>query len=228
MKKILLGATLVLGLTAYAETIPAEKIIVEETIVDVIQVKEATAKDLQLSIFPGLSIGASKENSISKFSLNLLGATNQHVTGLDLSLIGFRTVEGDFKGQHLSLIPIEKFTVKGNLNGGSFSLWNDIEGTVNGSVFGLVNTINDANGGAGGLVNLVKGDIVSTFGLVSIVDGTVNKQFGLINRAEAVSGVQFGLVNSTKNLDGVQIGLVNHATNGVLQVLPLVNFRKTL
>ena len=182
----------------------------------------------QLSVFPGLSLGASKEDSISKFSFNILGAINQDVTGLDLSLVGFRTVEGNFKGQHLSLIPIEKFTVKGDLNGGSFSLWNDVEGTVNGSVFGLVNTINDANGGAGGLVNLVKGNAVSTFGLVSIVDGTVNKQFGLINRAESVSGVQFGFINSTRNLDGVQIGLVNHATNGVLPVLPLLNFRKTL
>lgn len=227
MKKMLLGTMLVLGAAAYAESAPVEEIVVEETIVDVIQIKEVTEKNVQLSIFPGLSLGTSKEDSISKFSFNLLGATNNNVTGLDLSLVGIRTVEGNFKGQHLSLIPIEKFTVKGDLNGGSFSLWNDVEGTVNGSVFGLVNTINDANGGAGGLVNLVKGNAVSTFGLVSIVDGTVNKQFGFINRADSVSGVQFGFINSTRNLDGVQIGLVNHATNGVLPVLPLVNFRKT-
>lgn len=227
MKKILLGTMLVLGAAVYAESVPVEEVAVEETIVDVIEIKEATEKNVQLSIFPGLSLGASKEDSISKFSFNLLGATNQNVTGLDLSLVGFRTVEGNFKGQHLSLIPIEKFTVKGDLNGGAFSLWNAVEGTVNGSVFGLVNTINDANGGAGGLVNLVKGNAVSTFGLVSIVDGTVNKQFGFVNRAESVSGVQFGFINSTRNLDGIQIGLVNHATNGVLPVLPLVNFRKT-
>ncbi|MGL4865052.1 MAG: LA_2272 family surface repeat-containing protein [Cetobacterium sp.] len=227
MKKMLLGTMLVLGAAVYAKSAPVEEIVVEETIVDVIQIKEVIEKNVQLSIFPGLSLGASKEDSISKFSFNLLGATNNNITGLDLSLVGIRTVEGNFKGQHLSLIPIEKFTVKGDLNGGSFSLWNDVEGTVNGSVFGLVNTINDANGGAGGLVNLVKGNATSTFGLVSIVDGTVNKQFGFINRAESVSGVQFGFINSTRNLDGVQIGLVNHATNGVLPVLPLVNFRKT-
>lgn len=228
MKKILLGTLLVMGTMVQAEPMPIEEVVVEETIVDVIQVKKPQEKNAQLSIFPGLSLGASKDESISKFSFNLLGAINQDVTGLDLSLVGLRTVEGDFKGQHLSLIPIEKFTVKGDLNGGSFSLWNDIEGTVNGSVFGLFNTINDANGGAGGLVNLVKGNATSTFGFVSIVDGTVNKQFGFINRAESVSGVQFGFINSTRNLDGVQIGLVNHATNGVLPVLPLVNFRKSL
>lgn len=184
-------------------------------------------KNAQLSILPGISIGAKTEDSISKFSFNLLGAKNNNVKGLDLSLLGVRTVEGDFTGQHLSLIPIEKFTVKGNLNGGSFSLWNDIEGTVNGSVLGLVNTINDVNGGASGLVNLVKGNAVSTFGLINMVDGIVNKQFGLFNRADTVSGVQIGLINSTRQLDGVQIGLVNHATNGVLPILPLINFSKS-
>ncbi|MGL5202134.1 LA_2272 family surface repeat-containing protein [Cetobacterium sp.] len=223
MRKILLGTTLILGTVAYGETAPIEK-----TIVDVIGVNEIKEKSAQLSILPGISLGASKDDSISKFSFNLLGATNKNVTGLDLSLVGIRTVEGNFKGQHLSLIPIEKFTVKGDLNGGSFSLWNDIEGTVSGSVFGLVNTVNDANGGVAGLVNLVKGNATSTSGLVSIVDGNVNQQFGFINRADSVSGVQIGFVNSTRNLDGVQIGLVNHATNGVLPVLPLVNFRKTI
>ncbi|MGL5122624.1 MAG: LA_2272 family surface repeat-containing protein [Fusobacteriaceae bacterium] len=188
----------------------------------------AGEKSAQFSVLPGLSLGASKEDSITKFSFNLLGATNKNVTGLDLSLVGLRTIEGDFKGQHLAFLFIEKFQVNGDLNGGSLSLWNDVKGTINGSVFGLVNTINDANGGAGGLVNLVNGNAVSTFGLVSIVKGTVNKQFGFYNRAESVSGVQFGFINSTRNLDGVQIGLINHATNGVLPVLPLVNFKKSL
>ncbi|MGL6064499.1 MAG: LA_2272 family surface repeat-containing protein [Fusobacteriaceae bacterium] len=182
----------------------------------------------QLSLLPGVALGASKDDSVTKFSFNVLGATNKNVSGLDISLVGLRTVTGDFTGQHMAFLFVEKFTVNGNLNGGSMSLWNDVKGTVNGSVFGLVNTINDANGGAGGLVNLVKGNAVSTFGLVSVVNGTVNKQFGLFNRAESVSGVQFGLINSTRNLDGVQIGLINHATNGVLPVLPLVNFKKSL
>lgn len=229
----------------------------------------AGEKSAQLSILPGLSFGATKNDSISKFSFNILGATNKNVTGLDISLVGLRTVEGDFVGRHLSLIPIEKFTVTGDLYGGSFSLWNDVNGKVNGSVFGLINTVNDVNGSSAGLVNLVDGDAISAFGLfnkvegsavsagglvnlvdgdvkssfglfnkieggavtttglVTIVNGHVNNQFGLFNRAESVKGVQFGLINSTRNLDGVQIGLVNHATNGVLPVLPLVNFRKT-
>ena len=55
-------------------------------------------KSPQLLIFPGLSLGANKEDSISKFSFNLLGAENKNVTGLDLSLVGLRTVDGDFKG----------------------------------------------------------------------------------------------------------------------------------
>lgn len=202
----------------------------------------AREQSVQLSILPGLSFGATKEDSISKFSFNILGATNKDVTGLDLSLVGLRRVEGDFKGNHLSLIPIEKFTVKGDLYGGSLSLWNDINGKVNGRVFGVVNTVNEVNGSALGLVNLVNGNTTSvlgifnkvegqaitTTGLITIVKGNVNNQFGLFNRAETVTGLQFGVINSTRNLDGVQIGLLNHATNGILPVLPLVNFRKTL
>lgn len=223
MKKLLLGTLLITGAATLAQDASLEK-----TTTDIISLKSVEEKSAQLSIFPEVSLGASKENSISKFSFNILGATNKNVTGLDISILGLRTVEGNFKGQHLSLIPIDKFTVKGDLNGYSFSLWNDIDGAINGSVFGGLNTINDINGGAGGVVNLVSGDAISTFGIVNIVNGNVNKQFGIFNRAEVVSGVQFGFINSTRNLDGVQIGIINHATNGVLPVLPLVNFRKTL
>ncbi|MGL5625674.1 hypothetical protein, partial [Cetobacterium sp.] len=87
MKKMLLGTMLVLGAAVYAKSAPVEEIVVEETIVDVIQIKEVIEKNVQLSIFPGLSLGASKEDSISKFSFNLLGATNNNITGLDLSLV---------------------------------------------------------------------------------------------------------------------------------------------
>lgn len=223
MKKLLLGTLLITGTVTLAQDASLEK-----TTTDTISLKSVEEKSAQLSIFPEISLGASKENSISKFSFNILGATNKNVTGLDISILGLRTVEGDFKGQHLSLIPVDKFTVKGDLNGYSFSLWNDIDGAINGSVFGGLNTINDIDGGAGGVVNLVSGDAISTFGIVNIVNGNANKQFGIFNRAEVVSGVQFGFINSARNLDGVQIGIINHATNGVLPVLPLVNFRKTL
>ena len=64
-------------------------------------IKKSNLKNVQLSIFSGLSLGASKEDSIFKFSLNLLGAMKNNVTGLDLFLVGIRTVEGDFKGQHV-------------------------------------------------------------------------------------------------------------------------------
>lgn len=223
MKKLLFATLLLTGATVCAQEISSQNITT-----DVIPIKLVKEKSTQLSLAPGLSLGAFQEDSISKFSFNILGATNKNVTGLDISILGLREIKGDFKGQHISLIPIDKFTVKGDLYGHSFSLWNDIDGAINGSVFGGLNTVNDVDGGVTGLVNLVAGDVISTVGIINIIGGTANKQFGFFNRAKSVSGVQLGLVNSTKNLDGVQIGLVNHSINGVLPVLPLVNFRKTL
>jgi len=70
----------------------------------------------QFSILPGVQIGATKTDSIDGFSFNLLGAENQNVSGLDLSLIGYRKVNGNFSGLHLSLF-FEAFRVDGNMKG---------------------------------------------------------------------------------------------------------------
>ncbi|MGL4510278.1 hypothetical protein, partial [Cetobacterium sp.] len=97
MKKLLLGTLLITGAATLAQDASLEK-----TTTDIISLKSVEEKSAQLSIFPEVSLGASKENSISKFSFNILGATNKNVTGLDISILGLRTVEGNFKGQHLS------------------------------------------------------------------------------------------------------------------------------
>ena len=60
-----------------------------------------------------------------------------------------------------------------------------------------------------------------------MVRGEAVVQLGFVNYSESVSGLQFGFVNGTKNLEGVQVGLVNYAANGILPVLPIVNFRKS-
>jgi len=38
---------------------------------------------------------------------------------------------------------------------------------------------------------------------------------------------QFGLFNVTENLQGLQIGLLNYAENGVVKILPLINFKRS-
>ena len=167
----------------------------------------------QFSVVPGVQFGATKYDSIGNFSFNLLGAENRNVSGFDLSLVGYRQVTGNFNGFHVALFGLEAFRVSGNMSGVSLSLWNDINGNLNGGTLGLVNTVG--------------GNATFNLGGVNIVCGEAVVQLGLANYAESVSGLQFGFVNGTKNLEGVQIGFVNYAANGVLPVLPIVNFRKS-
>lgn len=173
----------------------------------------SATKGAQFSILPGVQMGATKSDSIDGISFNLLGAENQNVSGLDLSLIGYRKVNGNFSGLHLSLF-LEAFRVDGNMKGISLSLWNDIKGDVNGGNLGLINTVG--------------GDATFQLGGVNIVNKEALVQLGFINYAQQVGGLQFGLINATKRLEGLQVGLVNYAENGVFPVLPIVNFRKTL
>lgn len=173
----------------------------------------SASQGAQFSVLPGVQFGATKADSIDGFSFNLLGAENQNVSGFDLSLIGYRKVNGNFSGLHLSLF-LEAFRVDGNMRGISLSLWNDVKGSVSGGTLGLVNTVG--------------GDATFQFGGVNIVNREALVQIGFVNYAQQVGGLQFGLINATKRLEGLQVGLVNYAENGVLPVLPIVNFRKTL
>lgn len=170
-------------------------------------------KGAQFSVLPGVQFGATKSDSIDGVSFNLLGAENQNVSGFDLSLIGYRKVNGNFSGLHLSLF-FEAFRVQGDMKGISFSLWNDIQGNVSGGNLGLVNTVG--------------GDATFQLGGVNIVNREALVQLGFINYANQVGGLQFGFINGTKNLEGLQVGLINYAENGVFPVLPIINFRKTL
>ena len=170
-------------------------------------------KPAQFSVLPGVQFGATKYDSVANFSFNLLGAENRNVSGLDVSLVGYRQVNGDFNGLHVALFGLEAFRVNGNMSGVSLALWNDVHGNLNGGTIGVVNTTD--------------GNSVFNLGGVNITKGAATVQLGFVNYAESTKGLQFGLVNATRNLDGVQVGLVNYATNGIFPVLPLVNFRKS-
>lgn len=167
----------------------------------------------QFSVLPGVQFGATKYDSVANFSFNLLGAENQNVSGLDVSLVGYRQVNGNFSGFHVALFGLEAFRVNGNMNGVSLALWNDVHGNLNGGTIGVVNTTD--------------GNSVFNLGGVNITKGEATVQLGFVNYAETTKGLQFGFVNATRDLEGVQVGLVNYAANGVLPVLPIVNFRKS-
>lgn len=181
----------------------------------------------QFSIFPGVQFGANKNDSINGVSLNLLGAENQDVSGVDLSLVGYRQINGNFSGVHLSLF-FEAFRVKGDMSGVSLALWNDIQGNVNGGNLGFINTVGGNSIFQLGAINYTKGDVTLQFGALNLSQEQALVQLGFVNYTKSVNGVQIGLINGTKNLEGLQIGFVNYAENGIFPVLPLINFRKTL
>lgn len=167
----------------------------------------------QFSVAPGLQFGATKYDSIDNFSFNLLGAENQSMLGFDLSLIGYRQINGNFNGGHLAVFGFEAFRVAGDMTGVSLALWNDVGGDLNGGTIGIVNT--------------TRGNATFNLGGVNYVEGKAMVQLGFVNYSQSVGGLQFGFVNATKNLEGLQVGLVNYAENGVFPVLPIINFRKS-
>jgi len=64
-------------------------------------------------------------------------------------------------------------------------------------------------------------------GLANIGLGESLIDIGLVNYSESTS-FQVGFINATKKLDGLQVGLINYAENGVVPVLPIINFKKGL
>lgn len=167
----------------------------------------------QFSIAPGIQFGATKYDTITNFSFNLLGAENQNMSGLDISLVGYRKINGNFSGVHFPIFGLEAFRVGGNMEGVSISLWNDIQGNLNGGTLGIVNTVG--------------GDATFNLGGVNYVEGRAMVQLGFVNYSQSVGGIQLGFVNATQNLEGIQVGFVNYAANGILPVLPIINFRKS-
>jgi hypothetical protein len=167
-------------------------------------------KTSQISFLPGIQFGATKEDSISSLSFNVLGAENKNFSGFDLSLIGYRKITGDFNGVHFGVFP-DILKVNGDTNGLILSTWNDVDGTTYGAAIGAINTIDKNADFNLGFINYVKGE--------------VGAQIGFFNYSESVNFFQLGLINATENINGVQIGLVNYSANGIVPVLPLVNFK---
>lgn len=171
--------------------------------------------------------------------LSLLYGKSSDATGLNVSVLGLSQVD-DFKGLQLGLF-LGATRVDGDFTGVSASLFNWQKGVSKGVNFGLVNYTRDMRGVNLGLVNyseergvvdlgllnVHREDAMVNLGLVNYSGGETTVDIGLVNYAESTT-FQLGLINATKNLDGVQVGLINYAANGVVPVLPIINFRKSI
>lgn len=182
----------------------------------------AFAAPVQLSV-PGNNFP--DDDTVSGVRFSLLNGKTKDVTGVNVSILSLSEIE-NFKGLDFGLF-FGASKVTGDFTGVSFNLLNWHEGQSKGVNFGLVNSVKNMNGVNVGLVNIVQEDSLVNFGTVNYTKGHSTIDLGFVNYAESTT-FQLGFVNGTKNLDGLQIGLVNYAENGVLPVLPIVNFRKGL
>jgi len=170
-------------------------------------INSLAAAPLQFSI-PGQNMPASQQ--VEGVRLSLLNGRTSSVSGLDISVLGLSEVDS-LKGVEIGFF-FGASRIKREFTGAAFSLMNWHEGRDAGLNMGFVNLVNEVRG--------------LNFGAVNISQGNSLANIGVINYAERAS-FQFGIFNAAKRLDGVQIGIVNYAENGVIPVLPLVNFSKS-
>ena len=147
--------------------------------------------------------------------LNLPGAKNDTVTGLD---IGISSFPDTFTGLRLNLF----YSLSDTCNGATISFLDWSFDTLNGlqlSVIGFGETIHGIQLAGIGVVGALCGMQIGAFPASVAICGA---QLGLANRVDSLHGLQIGPLNFACNLDdrhpadrgtvhGLQIGLVNYA-----------------
>lgn len=192
---------------------------------------------VQLSL-PGVNLPNSE--SVSGVRLSFLYGQTNRVHGLDLPLfalsdtdefvglqmglgLGAGRVRQSFKGVAMSTFNWHQGSDVG-VNLAAVNLAHDVKGV---NLAGLVNVTNDVHGvNLAGLVNYTGGVRGLNLAPVNIANGNAMASVGVINYADTAT-FQLGLINATQHLEGIQIGLGNYAPNGILPVMPLVNFNKS-
>lgn len=196
------------------------------------------ATPVQLSL-PGVNLPAAER--VEGVRLDLLYGQTQQVTGLDLPLFALSDTN-DFSGLQLGL-GLGAGRVRNSFKGVAVTLFNWHEGRDVGGNLGLVNYNQHLQGvNLAGVANVtgdvyginaasfvnVTGDVRGlNLAAVNVSRGNALASVAFINYAERAT-FQLGFFNATQHLDGIQIGLGNYAPNGILPVMPLVNFNKSL
>ena len=175
---------------------------------------------LQLSL-PGTNLP--NEDSVSGLRANLFYGKTSDVKGVDISLIGLSEMD-NFSGLGVGFLGARK--INNEFKGLSLGLFNYNTGKTSGMNFGLVNITNKTSGVNLAFVNKSQDINGANIGFINVTTGDTLMDLGLINYAESAT-FQIGLINATNNLDGLQVGLVNYARNGVLPVMPIINFKKS-
>lgn len=167
----------------------------------------AETTHFQLGLTPNLNIGQGEE--VKGLYIPVFFGTAQKVTG-----VGFNMFASN----------VDEFT---GLQGGIFvgaGIFNKVNNKFTGTGLGIINLHGgESKGllmGAGNLTNDFNG---LKLGVLNYSKSRSSYELGVLNYSKE-SFFQLGLINIADQINGVQIGLLNFANNGILPVMPFLNF----
>ncbi|SFB37844.1 peptidase associated/transthyretin-like domain-containing protein [Algoriphagus aquimarinus] len=199
---------------------------------------------VQMSLIPGLSTkGTFSSQTISKFSLNLIGGYTAGIEGLEVAGIFninkrdvksvqvagiFNMVGGSSKGLQVGGIYNSVYRDVDGLQVGG--IYNHVRGNVNGlQIGGIINQANnDASAQIAGIVNHAKNsEHLQLAGITNNASQSAGFQLaGISNIAgDSVTNQLSAIVNRAKKVNGFQFGLINIAEESDYS-LGLLNFIK--
>ena len=181
----------------------------------------ATANEVPAQ-FSTIGLNAPESQDVNGFRLSLFHGQTATVQGFDMAALGLSEVD-KLDGISFNVL-LGASKVNNEFSGASFSLFNWHLGHDTGVNMALVNNTTHVKGVNLAIVNLSKTVAGANVGLVNYSDKLSLVDFGAMNYAKTAK-FQFGIFNVAENLQGLQIGLLNYAENGVIKILPLINFK---
>jgi len=162
---------------------------------------------LQLGVTP--TVNVTDADTVTGLRIPILFGTTKKVVGVDFNMFA-----GD----------VDEFT---GLQGGIFlgaGIVNKVNKKFRGLGLGLANIHGgDSKGVLIGPYNMTNEFTGLKVGIINYSKTSSSYEFGVINNSKKVF-LQLGLLNFAEEVDGIQIGLINFAKNGILPVMPFVNF----
>ncbi|QFI39604.1 hypothetical protein FR932_18175 [Moritella marina ATCC 15381] len=174
--------------------------------------------------FSTVGLNAPAGQDVDGFRLALFHGQTETVQGFDMAVLGLSEVD-KLEGVSFNLL-LGASKVNKEFSGASFSLFNWHLGRDTGFNMALVNNTHHVKGVNLAMVNLSKTVAGANIGLINYSDRLSLVDFGVMNYAKTAK-FQIGIFNMTENLQGLQIGLLNYAENGVVKILPLINFQQS-
>jgi len=171
--------------------------------------------------FSTVGFNGPDSQDVNGFRFSLVHGQTESVQGFDMAALGLSEVD-TLEGVSFNLF-LGASKVNKEFTGASFSVFNWHLGRDTGFNMAIINNTNHVKGVNLAMFNLSQTVAGANIGLVNYSEKLSLVDFGVMNYAKSTK-FQFGLFNMTENLQGLQVGLLNYAENGVVKILPLINF----